>query len=137
MRMIQSTRPRAMTSRTGVAAPRTASALDALLTPGVFLLGAVAGGFLATRHEGLGGALVLLPLASLVVGLALCGWQPEPAPLLARRGLLLALVLVVIAGDVGRALLAVYIPAALATVAVAVRRLLHTAKTQSVTGEPA
>jgi hypothetical protein len=133
-----------MTSRTGVAAPRTTTALDALLTLRIFLLGAFAGGFLAgahlwrTWHEGLGSALVLFPLANLVVGLALCGWQPEPAPLRARRSLLLALVIVVVAaGRAGGALLAVYIPAALATVAVAVRHLVDTAKARSVTSEPA
>lgn len=107
----------------GVAAPRVTAALAGILALGVLIQAAFAGGFLGGHHlwlswhENLGDVLVLLPLASLVVGLVACRRQPDTPPMLASRvGLVLLVFGVVATGHAGRSLLAIHIPAAVALV---------------------
>ena len=80
-------------------------------------------------HENLGDFLVLPPLASLSVGLALRRRQPETASMLASRVALLILVIAVVAaGHEGGSLLAVYIPAAVAAIGLVVRQAIMSAE---------
>src|ERR1039457_6023655 len=101
-----------------VAAPRTTAILADLLARGVLVEASVAGGFWGgshtwkSWHENLGTFLILVPLASLFVGLALYRRQPEDVLMLANRVVLLLLVVtVVVTGNAGGNLLAVHIPA--------------------------
>jgi len=112
-----------------VAAPRTTAILAGLLALGVLVEAALAGGFLGgshmwkSWHENLGTFLILIPLASLLVGLALYRRQPEKVSMLANRVVLLILVVtVVVTGNAGGSLLAVHIPAAVAMVGLVVRQ---------------
>jgi len=114
-----------------VTAPRITMILAGLLALGVLLEGAFAGGFLGgsqvwrSWHENVGTVLILIPLASLLVGLALQRRQPEDALMLASRLALLILVIaVVVTGNVGGSLLAIHIPAAVAMAGVVVRQVM-------------
>ena len=114
-----------------VAAPRTTAILAGLLALGVLVEAALAGGFLGgshmwkSWHENLGTFLILIPLASLLVGLALYRRQPEKVSMLANRVVLLILVVtVVVTGNAGGSLLAVHIPAAVAMVGLVVRQAM-------------
>jgi hypothetical protein len=95
----------------------------------VLVQAALAGGFLGgydvwkSWHGNLGDFLALLPLASLVLGLALRHRQPESVTMLVSRFILLIMVFVVVAtGHEAGALLAAHIPAAVATVGILVRQ---------------
>ena len=123
--------PAGRTETTAVAAPLTTTALAGLVALGVLLQGAFAGGFLSGHHvwrgahETLGDLLIVLPLASLVVGLIAARRQPETKSVLASRvGLLVLLVLVITTGHAGRGLLALHIPAAIATVGLVTRQFV-------------
>lgn len=112
-----------------VAAPRTTAILAGVLVLGVLVEAALAGGFLGgshmwkSWHENLGTFLILIPLASLLVGLALYRRQPEKVSMLANRVVLLVLVVtVVVTGNAGGSLLAVHIPAAVAMVGLVLRQ---------------
>jgi hypothetical protein len=114
-----------------VTAPRTTLILAGFLALGVLVEAAIAGGFLGGQHmwmswhENLGGFLVLPTLASLIVGLALRRRQPENASMLAGRVALLIVVITVVAtGNGGGSLLAVHIPAAVATFGLLVRQMM-------------
>ena len=114
-----------------VTAPRITMTLAGLLALGVLLEAALAGGFLGgsdmwrSWHENLGTVLILIPLASLLVGLSLQRHQPEDALMLASRLALLILVIaVVVTGNVGGSLLAIHIPAAVAMVGLVTRQLM-------------
>ena len=73
--------------------------------------------------------LILIPLASLLVGLALYRRQPEDVLMLANRVVLLILVVtVVVTGNAGGSLLAVPIPAAVAMVGLVVRQAMIAAQ---------
>jgi hypothetical protein len=118
-----------------VAAPRTTAILAGLLALGVLVEAALAGGFLGgshmwkSWHENLGTFLILIPLASLLVGLALYRRQPEDVLMLANRVVLLILVVtVVVTGNAGGSLLAVHIPAAVAMVGLVVRQAMIAAQ---------
>ena len=94
-----------------VAAPGTTAILAGLLALGVLVEAALAGGFLGGHrlwkswHENLGTFLILIPVASLLVGLALYRRQPENVLMLASRVVLLLLaVSVVVTGNAGGAL---------------------------------
>jgi hypothetical protein len=115
--------------RRTVAAPRLTATLGLLLAVGVLAQGLTAGAFLQgdaqwhAWHEALGNALVLPPLISLVVALALLRRQPDTPSVLATRIILLVLAVIAIgAGHAGRSLLVVHIPAAIAVVGIAVRQ---------------
>ena len=114
-----------------VAAPRTTAILAELLARGVLVEAALAGGFLGgshpwkSWHENLGTFLILVPLASLFVGLALYRRQPEDVLMLANRVVLLLLVVtVVVTGNAGGNLLAIHIPAAVAMVGLVVSQAM-------------
>ncbi|MEU3984466.1 hypothetical protein AB0F77_31055 [Streptomyces sp. NPDC026672] len=116
------------TGRT-IAAPRLTAVLGLVLAVGVLAQGLSAGAFMQgdrqwhAWHEALGNALVLPPLISLVVALVLLPRQRDTPSALATRIVLLVLVIAVIAtGHAGRSLLAVHVPAAIATVGIAVRQ---------------
>jgi hypothetical protein len=118
-----------------VAAPRTTAILAGLLALGVLVEAALAGGFLGgshtwkSWHENLGTFLILIPLASLLVGLALYRRRPENVSMLANRVVLLLLVVtVVVTGNAGGSLLAVHIPAAVAMVGLVVRQAMIAAQ---------
>lgn len=114
-----------------VAAPRITAALVGMLALGIFLEATFAGAFLGghprwmSSHENLGNFLVLPPLGSLVVGLALRRRQPEPASMLASRVALLILVIAVVStGHEHGSYLVVHIPAAVATVGLVTRQAI-------------
>ena len=118
-----------------VAAPRTTAILAGLLALGVLVEAALAGGFLGGHrlwkswHENLGTFLILIPLASLLVGLALYRRRPENVSMLANRVVLLLLVVtVVVTGNAGGSLLAVHIPAAVAMVGLVVSQAMIAAQ---------
>ncbi|HZD67397.1 MAG TPA: hypothetical protein VFA45_00305 [Actinomycetes bacterium] len=109
----------------GVAAPRVTTVLAAALALGVLAQATFAGEFLSgqrvwlTWHENLGDFLLLVPLASLFVGLVSRRHQRDTTPILVSRVVLLAAVLTLVitghAVDTSREMLAVHIPAAVAT----------------------
>lgn len=112
-----------------ITAPRTTMVLIEILAFEVLVQAALAGGFLGgydvwkSWHGNLGDFLALLPLASLVLGLALRHRQPESVTMLVSRFILLIMVFVVVAtGHEAGALLAAHIPAAVATVGILVRQ---------------
>jgi hypothetical protein len=114
----------------GVAAPRTTAALAAIFALGVLaqttFAGAVLGGHETWHswHDNLGNVLLLPPLASLLVGLVALLRQPETTFMLASRiALVVLVVLVIVTGHSGGNLLAVHVPAAVATVAIVVRHV--------------
>jgi hypothetical protein len=122
---------RAVARATEVTAPRATAALASVLGFGVLAQGAFAGGFLAGHHmwlawhEDVGDFLIMLPLASLVLGLPLGRRRPEPRTVLALRVALVVLVVAVIAtGHAAGALLAVHVPAAVATMALVVGQVV-------------
>lgn len=114
----------------GVAAPRVTAALSGALALGVLAQATFAGGFLSghlswlTWHENLGDLLTLLPLASLLVGLATRRHQRDTTSMLLSRVALVAMVfaLVVTGYDAGTSsgILAVHIPVAVAVVGLVV-----------------
>lgn len=114
-----------------LAAPRATAALAAVLGIGLLAQGAFAGALVGTQHhqwltwhKDLGDFLLLVPLASLFVGLALQRHRPEPNAALARRAGLFVLVVAVIAtGHAGGAWLAVHVPAAVAAMGLVVRQV--------------
>lgn len=119
----------AFPARRRLAAPRITAILAGILALGVVLEATFAGGFLGGHHvwmswhEGLGNLLVLPPLASLIIGLALRRRERESASMLASRVALLILVIAVVAtGHEGGNLLAVHIPAAVGTMGLVVRQ---------------
>ncbi|TNC29200.1 hypothetical protein [Amycolatopsis alkalitolerans] len=128
-----------------VAAPRLTAALGLLLAVGVLAQGLTAGAFLQGDgqwhpwHEALGDALVLPPLISLVVALALFRRQPDTPSVLATRIVLLALVVIAIgAGHAGKSMLVVHIPTAIAVVGIAVRQATGFARiAEPQSGQPA
>jgi hypothetical protein len=104
--------------------------LACILAIGILVEATFAGGFLGGPHmwkdwhANLGDLLPLPPLASLVAGLALRRRQPEGVTMLATRVVLLILVVaVVVTGHEGGTLLAVHIPAAVATAGLLVRQV--------------
>ena len=120
---------RAKTPSVEVAAPRLTAGLASLLGFGLLAQGATAGAFVGghhqwlTWHENLGDALVLVPLVSLLLGLAFRRRRPEPRASLAMRAGLFVLVAAVIAtGHAGGAWLALHVPAALATLGLVARQ---------------
>jgi len=122
-----------------IAAPRTTMVLTEVLALGVLVQAAFAGGFLGGHHVwkswhgNLGDFLVFLPIASLVIGLALRRRQPENFTMLASRVILLIVVLAVVAtGHEAGGLLAVHIPAAVATVGILVRQAAMFTQTREV-----
>jgi hypothetical protein len=124
-----------------VAAPRATAILAGILALGVLLEAAFAGGFLGGHdlwmswHEDLGNLLVLPPLASLIVGLALRRRQPETTSMLASRIVLLILViLVVTTGHEAGSLLAIHIPAAVGTMGLVVRQTMKAAEARATRG---
>jgi hypothetical protein len=113
-----------------MAAPRATIVLAYLLVVGVLVEAAFAGGFVGGHHmwkvwhENLGDFLVLFPLANLVVGLALRRRHPESRSMVATRVVLLLLVVVVVVtGHAGGTLLAIHIPAAVATAGLLARQV--------------
>lgn len=115
----------------GAAAPRVTAALAALFLIAVLAQGAFAGGFLSGHHAWLaahsdtGDALILVPAAILIAGLAGRRRQPDTRLVLASRVALLVLTVIVIAaGHAGGGWLALHIPAAIATVGLATRLAL-------------
>jgi hypothetical protein len=118
----------------GVAAPGVTAALAAALALGVLAQATFAGGFLSghhvwmTWHENLGDFLILPPLASLFVGLVSWRHQRDTTPMLVSRVVLLAAVLALVitgyAADTSREILAVHIPAAVATFGLVVYQTL-------------
>jgi len=118
-----------------VAAPRTTAILAGILSLGVLLEATFAGGFLGGHHvwkswhETLGNLLVLPPLTSLIVGLALRRRQREAASMLASRiALLILVVAVVVTGRQGGTILAVHIPAAVGTMGLVLRQTMMSAE---------
>ncbi len=127
-----------------LAAPRATAALAAVLGIGLLAQGAFAGAFVGghhqwlTWHEDLGDFLVLVPLASLLLGLALRHRRPEPWAALARRAGLLVLVVAVIAtGHAGGTWLVVHVPAAVAAMGVVVRQLTVSASAHRLPNDAA
>ncbi len=113
----------------GVAAPRVTAALAVLFLIAVLAQGAFAGGFLSghhswlAAHSDLGDALILVPAAILIAGLAGRRRSADTRSMLASRVALLVLIVVVIgAGHAGGGWLALHIPAAIATVGLATRQ---------------
>jgi hypothetical protein len=118
-------------SSRGVAAPRTTAALAAIFALGVLAQATVAGAFLGGHdswhswHNNLGDVLILPPLASLLVGLTVRHPHRDTRSMLATRVALVVLVLlVIVTGHSGGGLLAVHIPAAVATAGLVARQLL-------------
>jgi hypothetical protein len=112
-----------------IPAPSRVTALACILAIGVLFEAVLAGGFLGGHHmwkdwhANLGDFLPLPPLASLAVGLALRRRQPEDLSMLATRAALLILVVtVIVTGHEGGTLLAVHIPAAVATAGLLARQ---------------
>jgi hypothetical protein len=126
--------PKAAPISNGVAAPRVTAALAAALGLGVLAQATFAGEFLSghpvwlTWHENLGDFLLLVPLASLFVGLVSRRRQRDTTPMLVSRVVLLAAVLALVitghAADTSPEILAVHIPAAVATVGLVVYQAL-------------
>lgn len=114
-----------------VTAPRTTIILAAALALGILLQAGFAGGFLGGHHmwlpwhQRLGDLLFLLPLASLAIALARRPSRYEAPPILASRAATLALMIAADAtGHAGGSLLAVHIPAVVATMALTVHQLM-------------
>jgi hypothetical protein len=123
--MPSQTRPRS------IAAPRITAALAGLFVLGVLAQAAFAGAFAGGHHmwlnwhQNVGDLLVVLPLASLVTGLACRRRQADTRAMLATRVALVVLVVaVVVTGHAGGGWLAFHIPAAVATVGLATRQAL-------------
>jgi hypothetical protein len=125
-----------------VAAPRATMILAVTLALGILFHASFAGGFLGGHHmwlawhQRLGDLLFLLPLASLIIALVRRRSQPEALPMLANRTATLALVITLDAtGHAAGSLLAVHIPAAVATMALVVHQAMaSTAAQHSRTG---
>jgi hypothetical protein len=123
------------------AAPRATKVLAEILGLGVLAQAAFAGGFLEGHHmwlswhQRLGDFLVVVPIASLVMGLLATRRQPDTASILLTR---IALVAVVIgteaAGHAAGSLLALHIPLAVATMALAMWQITNAAKFAQCTG---
>lgn len=114
---------------TEVAAPRVTAALATALGLGLLAQGAFAGGLSGGDHmwliwhEDVGDLLVVVPLASLVLGLVLRQREPEPWRVLAlRAGLLLLVAAVLITGHAGGGWLAVHVPGAIAAMVLVARQ---------------
>jgi len=76
-------------------------------------------------HENVGDLLVILPLASLIAGLAFRRRQADTTAMMASRVTLVVLVVAVVAsGHAGGGRLAFHIPAAVATVGLATRQAM-------------
>jgi hypothetical protein len=116
--------------------------LAEILGIGILVQAAFAGGFLGGHHiwlnwhQRIGDLLVVFPLASLLVALALRRRQTERSSMLGNR---LALVLLVIGveatGHAGGSLLAVHIPAAVATMALVVHQGVTAAEGRRASNE--
>lgn len=112
-----------------MAAPRITSILAGMLGLGIVLQATFAGGFIGGRqtwlhwHQRVGDLLLLLPLVSLVIALALRRHHPERAEFVAVRvALVLLVVLVELTGHAGGNWLALHIPAAVTAMALVVRQ---------------
>jgi hypothetical protein len=120
----------AQTHPRSVAAPRVTAALAVLFILVVLAQAAFAGGFAGGHHmwmswhQNVGDLLVVLPLASLIVGL-FRRRQADTTAMLASRVTLVVLVAAVSAtGHAGGGWLAFHIPAAVASVGLATRQAL-------------
>jgi hypothetical protein len=118
-----------------VAAPRTTMILAEILGLGILVQAAFAGGFVGGHqtwlhwHQRIGDLLVVFPLASLIVALAARRRQTESTSMVSIRIALLVLVVAVEAtGHAGGSLLAVHIPAAVATMALVVHLGVNSAE---------
>jgi hypothetical protein len=114
-----------------VAAPRVTAALAGLFVLVVLAQAAFAGGLAGGHHmwlswhENVGDLLVVLPLASLIAGLAFRRRQADTTAMMASRVTLVVLVVAVVAtGHAGGGWLAFHIPAAVATVGLATRQAM-------------
>jgi len=121
----------AQTHPRSVAAPRVTAALAGLFILAVLAQAAFAGGFAGGHHmwlswhQNAGDLLVVLPLASLIVGLVCRRSQADTTAMLASRVALVVLVVAVAAtGHAGGGWLAFHVPAAVATVGLATRQAL-------------
>ena len=126
-----------------VAAPKTTKVLAEILCLGVLAQAAFAGAFLGghhpwlTWHQRLGDFVVIVPIANLIVGMAGRRHLPEPGSMLATRVVLLALVIgTEAAGHAGGSLLALHIPLAVATMALAVWQVTATSEGQRADTRP-
>jgi hypothetical protein len=110
-----------------VKAPTATKVLAEILGFGVLAQAAFAGGFLGGHHvwlnwhQRLGDLLIVVPLAILVVGLMARSLQPEKRSMLVTRIVLLAVVVGTEAtGHAAGSLLALHIPLAVTTMALAI-----------------
>lgn len=109
------------------AMPRATTVLAAILGLGLLAQAAFAGGFLGGHHiwlnwhQRLGDILVIIPVASLILGLLARRRHPEPRFVLAARIALVALVIGTEAtGHAAGSLLALHIPLAITTMALTI-----------------
>jgi hypothetical protein len=124
-----------------VAAPRVTAALAVVFLIAVLAQGAFAGGFLSGHHSwlaahaDLGDALILVPLAILIAGLAGRRRRADTRSMLASRvALLVLIVIVIVAGHAGGGWLALHIPAAIAAVGLATRQAVLAFRAARATG---
>ena len=118
-------------------APRATMILAEILGLAVLAQAAFAGGFLGGHHrwlswhQRLGDFIVIIPIASLAVGLTGRRRQPEPASMLLLRVVLIALVIgTESTGHAAGSLLALHIPLAVAAMALTIWQVTLAAEAQ-------
>ncbi|NNN08144.1 MAG: hypothetical protein HKL85_02995 [Acidimicrobiaceae bacterium] len=123
-----------------IAAPRATALLAEVLALGVLLEAAFAGGFIGGHHmwlswhQNLGDVLLVLPLASVAIGIGARRRRREAASSLTTRiALLFFAIVAVAAGHEGGAMLAIHIPAAVVMVGIIVRQVTMCRDTRATT----
>lgn len=125
------------------AAPRATKVLAEVLGLGVLAQAAFAGGFLGGHHmwlswhQRLGDFIVVIPIASLIVGLLACRRKAEATSMLVIRVVLIALAIgTEAAGHAGGTLLALHIPLAVAIMALTMWQITTAAAAQRANVRP-